>query len=58
MIDGWDSKEGEWSPDETSLALRAGRMRKWLKDREEDEIIVVTHGGMALGKNVFWGVQG
>ena len=45
VVDGWDSKEGEWSPDETSLALRACRMRNWLKEREEDEIIIVTHGG-------------
>lgn len=45
MVDGWDNKEGEWSPDESSLALRARRMRKWLKERDEDEIIVVTHGG-------------
>jgi hypothetical protein len=44
--EGWDSKEGEYAADEASLAARAGRMRKWLKDREEDEIIVVTHGGM------------
>jgi broad specificity phosphatase PhoE len=45
VVDGWDSKEGEWSPDETSLAMRACKMREWLKEREEEEIIVVTHGG-------------
>jgi broad specificity phosphatase PhoE len=45
VVDGWDSKEGEWAPDETSLAQRAAKMRKWLKDREENEIIVITHGG-------------
>lgn len=44
--EGWDSKKGEYAADEASLAARAGRMRKWLKDREENEIIVVTHGGM------------
>jgi hypothetical protein len=46
MVDGWDSKEGEWGPDEISLAYRAVKMRKWLKGRPENEIIVVTHGGM------------
>jgi len=45
VVDGWDSKEGEWGPDETSLALRAARMRTWLREREEEEIVVVTHGG-------------
>ena len=42
---GWDSKKGEWAPDETSLATRAGKMRRWLKGRPENEIVVVTHGG-------------
>ena len=45
VVDGWDSKTGEWAPDETSLARRAAKMRKWLKNREEEEIVVVTHGG-------------
>jgi hypothetical protein len=45
VVDGWNSKEGEWAPDEASLAQRAAKMRKWLKDREENEIIVITHGG-------------
>ena len=44
----WNSNEGEWAPDETSLANRAERMRKWLKDRDENEIIVVTHGGKSF----------
>lgn len=48
VVDGWDTKQGEWSPDETSLAMRACKMRKWLKEREEEEIIVVTHGGNSL----------
>lgn len=45
LSDGWDSKQGEWSPDEVSLAVRAAKMRKWLRDRPENDIIVVTHGG-------------
>ena len=43
--EGWNSKRDEWAPDESSLANRASRMRKWLKDHDENEIIVVTHGG-------------
>lgn len=46
VVDGWNSKEGEWGPDEISLANRAIKMRKWLKDHPENEIIVVTHGGI------------
>jgi predicted transcriptional regulator len=46
VVDGWDSKEGQWSPDESSLAMRACKMREWLKEREEEEIIVITHGGI------------
>jgi broad specificity phosphatase PhoE len=46
VVDGWNSKEGEWAPDETSLAKRAAKMRTWLKEREENDIIVVTHGGI------------
>jgi broad specificity phosphatase PhoE len=44
--EGWNSKKREWAPDEVSLARRARNMRVWLKEREENEIIVVTHGGI------------
>ena len=43
--EGWNSKRDEWAPDESSLANRAVRMRKWLKNHDANEIIVVTHGG-------------
>jgi broad specificity phosphatase PhoE len=52
VVDGWDSKRGEWGADEVSLARRAAKMRKWLKDRKEDEIVVVTHGGTDPGGDV------
>ena len=48
VVEGWDSKVGEWAPDEVSLAKRAARMRKWLKDHSENEIVVVTHGGTSF----------
>jgi broad specificity phosphatase PhoE len=48
LDDEWNSKKGEWGPDEVSLANRAMKMRRWLKDHKENEIIVVTHGGFLL----------
>jgi hypothetical protein len=30
------------------LVKRAAKMRQWLREREEEEIIVVTHGGWLL----------
>jgi broad specificity phosphatase PhoE len=57
VVDGWDSKTGEWGADEVSLARRAAKMRKWLKDREEDEIVVVTHGGKDPGGDVLMKVS-
>ena|SRR5277367_3355271 len=57
VVEGWDSKTGEWEPDEVSLARRAAKMRKWLKDREEDEIVVVTHGGKDPDRDVLMKVS-
>jgi len=45
VVNGWNSKQGEWAPDEESIARRARKMRRWLKDHPANEIIVVTHGG-------------
>jgi broad specificity phosphatase PhoE len=47
--EGWEVKEGEFAPDEESLVARAGKMRRWLREREEDEIVVVTHSGKDCG---------
>jgi len=41
----WNSKEGLWAPTEDALTARATRVRKWLRDRSEKEIVVVTHAG-------------
>lgn len=40
----YDSKKGIFDPDGTSLGARAMVLRKFLRDREEDEIVVVSHG--------------
>jgi broad specificity phosphatase PhoE len=55
VSEGWDSKRGEWAPDEMSLAKRAAMMRKWLKDHHENEIIVITHGGNIFFESVLIG---
>ena len=49
LVPDWTSKQGEWAPDQTSLAHRAAKMRRWLKDHPADEIIVVTHAGAYFG---------
>lgn len=40
----YDSKEGRWAPGPDSLKARATELRKFLRDREEEEIVVVSHG--------------
>jgi broad specificity phosphatase PhoE len=40
----WNSKTGFWSPDPKSLKSRAAWTRKWLAERPEEEIVVVSHG--------------
>lgn len=42
--DGWNSKQGRWSPDAKIVEERAREMRSMLKSRPEKEIVVVTHG--------------
>lgn len=43
--DGWNSKEGRWSPKSDKLRERARQARLWLRARPEKEIAVVLHGG-------------
>lgn len=40
----YDSKTGTFSPDVVSLEERATVLRKFLRDRQENEIVVVSHG--------------
>ena len=48
LTSDWNSKKGPYAPDPTSLAARAARVRKWLAEREESEIVVVSHGGKRM----------
>lgn len=42
---GWDSKKGRWAATSTAIEKRARTARVWLRAREEEDIVVVTHGG-------------
>lgn len=40
----WCSKAGFYAPTEAALKERARWVRRWLREREEREIVVVAHG--------------
>jgi broad specificity phosphatase PhoE len=40
----YNTKKGRWAPDAEALAHRALELRKFLRDRDEQEIVVVSHG--------------
>ena len=42
---GWDSKQGRWAATTMAIEARAREARIWLRGREEEEVVVVTHGG-------------
>lgn len=44
--EGWNVKTGKWAPTVDALEKRAREARQWLRARPEDEIVVVTHGGL------------
>ncbi|GAQ07111.1 probable phosphatase SPAC513.02 [Aspergillus lentulus] len=43
--EGWNSKTGRYAPTNEAIKNRAREARRWLKERPEKEIVVVTHGG-------------
>ena len=43
---GWNSKKGKWAPTSEAIEGRAKDARVWLRSREEDDVVVVTHGGL------------
>jgi hypothetical protein len=45
VTDRWDSKTGEWAYDNVALGERAAKVIKWLRARDENDIIVMTHAG-------------
>lgn len=40
----YDSKQGRFAPDGKSLHTRALELRRFLRDRDEQEVVVVSHG--------------
>lgn len=40
----YDSKEGRFAPDGKSLHTRAIELRRFLRDRDEQEVVIVSHG--------------
>ncbi|KAL9025367.1 MAG: hypothetical protein Q9196_005792 [Gyalolechia fulgens] len=42
----WNSKQGKWAASGAAIEARCREARKWLKTREEEAIVVVTHGGL------------
>lgn len=44
MYDGWHEPKGRHAPDTEILLKRGGRIRRWLKGREERNIVAVFHG--------------
>ncbi|KAH8895622.1 phosphoglycerate mutase-like protein [Thozetella sp. PMI_491] len=45
LYPGWNRKEGRGAPWAGPMKVRAQKAREWLRDREETNIAVVTHGG-------------
>ena len=43
---GWNIKQAKYAPTSQALESRAREARHWLRARPEDNIIVVTHGGL------------
>ncbi|MCJ1392122.1 hypothetical protein MMC18_004989 [Xylographa bjoerkii] len=52
--EGWNSKTGRWAADPNAIRERALFVRRWLRDREEDVICLVSHGGFLHYLNEDW----
>ncbi|KAF5385426.1 hypothetical protein D9757_005416 [Collybiopsis confluens] len=44
LEDDWNSKQGEFGTDPKTVAQRARWVRQWLRNRPEQNIVVVSHG--------------
>ncbi|KAH7119886.1 phosphoglycerate mutase family protein [Dendryphion nanum] len=44
VAEGWNSKTGYWAAEPEAVRRRAADFRAWLFGREEQNIVVVTHG--------------
>lgn len=44
LEDGWNSNEGKYGAGKEALAERARRLRAWLRERPEMDVVVIGHG--------------
>jgi hypothetical protein len=44
LKDNWWKHEGAFATDPKAVNERARKLRKWMRDREEKEIVLVAHG--------------
>ncbi len=52
----WTSKKGFWSPDPSAISNRARWIRQWLRNRPENNIVLVAHGDIL--RNIVAGPHG
>jgi broad specificity phosphatase PhoE len=52
--EGWNSKTGRSAVDTDAIRERALFVRRWLREREEDVICMVSHGGFMHYLNEDW----
>ena len=45
LPEDWNSKTGRWAFDREAIERRCRDARQWLRSREEEAIVVVSHGG-------------
>ena len=53
LSDDWTSKTGKWAASTKALNARAQYVRRWLRERPEDCIVLVAHGD--INRNILYG---
>ncbi len=55
VTEGWNSKLGRWGTNSEPIKAGAAETRRWVKGREEEVVVVVTHGGFVHFLTEDWG---
>lgn len=58
VSNGWNSKANAWAPRVPAIEARAQKVRQWLHERPEKEIVVVTHGELRARSTITEGTDG